>query len=160
MSLLDPSKLEDHSTGTINKNGIINGNWRKLNALLDPDLSPTDPTYGTLFGLLERAVRGQRGATSLTYAATVEVKLADGSALQKLSLAGNVTIDLDQLAAGRSTVLIIIGDGSTRTVTWDGSHKWASAAITSIAAGKVARIQIDCLDDTNAGVVLTGSVTP
>lgn len=160
MSQLSPSQLEDHPTGTINKNGIINGNWRILNALLDPELVSTDPTYGTLYGLLERAVRGQRGMTTLAYAATVEVKMADGSALQKLTLAGNVTIDLDQKAAGRSTTLIIHGDGSTRSVTWDASHKWASAAITSIPANKIARIQIDCEDDTNGGVILSGTITP
>lgn len=155
--LLTPSTLEDHATGTLAKNAIIRGNWAKLNAMLDPDLDSTDPTYAAQYGILEAAINGQRGITTKSYLATVQVSMK-GKRMQKLVLAGNVIIDVDNKKAGREVVLHIHGDGSSRTVTWDAAHKWASPAITTIAANKVARITIACEDGTSAGVILSGTV--
>lgn len=158
MSLLDPSQLEDHPTGTINKNGIINGNWRKLNALLDPDLSDADPTYGDLYGVLEQAVNGQRGLTTIAYASSIEVRL-DGRRMQKVTLAGNLEIDVDAEKAGREVVLYIVGDGSSRTITFAAGYRWAGPAITTVPANKIMRLTISCLGASSASeVILTATI--
>lgn len=160
MSKLVPSTLETHPTGTINKNGIINGNWEILNAMLDPDLTDTDPTYGALYGVIEDAVNGQRGMTTLTSAATVNVSMK-GRRMQKLSIAHDVTtLNVNDKKAGREVVLLITADGTDRDITWNVSHKWAGTAITTIPANKSARITIACTDTTNSGVYLSGTLQP
>lgn len=157
MSLLTPSALEDHSTGTINKNGIINGNWRKLNAILNPSLSDTDPIYGTLYGVLEQAVNGQRGLTVISYASAIEVRM-DGRRMQKVTLAGNLQIDVDAEKAGREVVLFIVGDGSSRTITFAASYRWGSPAITTVPANKIMRLTISCLGTAASDVILSATI--
>ncbi len=157
MSKLNPSGLETHSTGTINKNGILNGNWERLNALLNPDLSDTDPLYGSLYGVLEQAVNGQRGLTVITYASAIEVRM-DGRRMQKVTLAGNLQIDVDAEKAGREVVLFIVGDGSSRTLTFAASYRWGGPAITTVPANKIMRLTISCLGTAASEVILTATI--
>jgi hypothetical protein len=157
MSKLNPSGFETHSTGTINKNGILNGNWERLNALLNPDLSDTNPLYGSLYGVLEQAVNGQRGLTVITYASAIEVRM-DGRRMQKVTLAGNLQIDVDAEKAGREVVLFIVGDGSSRTLTFAASYRWGGPAITTVPANKIMRLTISCLGTAASEVILTATI--
>ncbi len=160
MAALNPSTLETHPTGTINKNGIITGNWEILNAILNPNLSDTDPTYGALYGVLENAVNGQRGMVTLTSGTTLNIDMSTAR-MKKLLVAHDVTtINVNNKKGGREVVILITADASTRALTWNGSHKWASTPITSIPAGKSARITIACTDTTNSGVYLSGTIEP
>ncbi len=165
MSKLPHSSLETHEAGTLGQAAIINANWRILEAILNPDLLDTDPTYGQLYGAIARAMAGQKvPATILTSATGVTVDLREGE-VQTLYAVHNVTFTLDGKKTGRRTRLFVKGSGGARTLTWPGSNfAWASAAITSVGSGKWAIIDLQSIYDSDAStdtlVIASGQVAP
>lgn len=165
MSKLPYSGLETHESGTLGQSAIINANWRVIEALLNPTLLDTDPTYGALYGALAEAVAGQKvPATILTSGTAITVDLRSGEN-QVLYALHNVTFTLDGKKTGRRTRLWVKGSGATRTLTWPGSaFAWASAAVTSVPSGKWAFIDLQSIYDSDAAtdtlVLATGTVAP
>lgn len=165
MAKLPNSGLETHESGSLSAQAIINANWRVIEAILDPELESTDPTYGSLYGAIAEAVDGQKvAATILTSATSLTVDLRDG-AVQVLYALHNVTITLDGKKTGRRTRLYVKGSGGARTLTWPGSNfAWASAAIASVPSGKWAFIDLQSIYDSDAAtdtlVIATGTVAP
>ena len=154
------STLETHEAGTLSQQAIINANWRILEAILNPDLSDTDPTYGSLYGAIERALNGQRGMETVAPVATptyTEVSLK-GTRIQKVTLSGNINLQAIDRIAGREVSLVIKGDGSSRTLTWNASHIWVETPLTTLAAGKTAAVNIYCTGTTNADIILRADV--
>lgn len=166
MSELTHSKLETHETGTLSQAAIINANWRKIEAMLDPTLADDDPEYAALYGIIAAAVDGQKvAATILTPAGTVTVDMRDGAVQRLLIPTSDLTIALDGKKTGRRVILLIKNtSGATRTITWPGSNfAWASAAVTSIGDGKWAWITLQSvyLDAGDPSLVIaTGTVAP
>lgn len=80
----------------------------------------------------------------ITYGASVAVDFAPTiRSAQTINLAGNLTLTTSNLASGRVKLLRLVGDGSTRTLTFPAGWKFLGAARpTNLAAGKVAELRL------------------
>jgi hypothetical protein len=150
MALLPNTTLETHPSGTINKNGIINGNWEIIERILNPALSSGDP----LFGLVANVAAVQRALTTVAYAASVNIDLT--KTLTRLALTGNVTIAFTNKAAGRGTVLLLTADGTDRTVTWPAGVNWSGAPTLLVRANSAAVVYIASGTAADTGIFLQG----
>lgn len=98
--------------------------------------------------------------STLTYAATVDIDftLAD---YRSLPLAGNVTFTTSNRAAPRARTIRIIGDGSSRTLTFPAGWIFIGAAApTALAANKVAILSVTCFGANDADIVAAYSAEP
>lgn len=150
MSVLANTTLETHPSGTINKNGIINGNWAILERILDPALSSADPVYG----LVARVANGQRSLTTVAYAASVNVDLT--KPMTRLALTGDVTIALTNKAAGRGTVLLLTADATDRVITWPTGVLWSGAPYLVVRASSAAVVYIASTTTLDTGIFMQG----
>lgn len=150
MSQLSPTTLETHPSGTINKNGLINGNWEIINKLLDPNLSNADPLYGILWA----AIQGQRALTTLTYSASVALDFS--KPLQLVSLTGNITFTTTGRQPGRGITLLVKADGTDRTITWPATWNWSGPAKTLLRANTAALFHIVSTTTADTGVYAQG----
>ena len=135
MALLSPTGIETHETGTTNLNAILNGNCEIVNAAL-------------------AALSGLGGITTITYAASVNLLIETSKPLNQVSLTGNLTIAVTEKAAGLSRFLILIGDGTARTLTWPVGAVWAGDPLTSLPAGATRVVMVMARGTANADLVL------
>lgn len=114
-------------------------------------LSSTDkPTFANLF----------QAHSTLTWGATTTINFG-GNRYETVTLAGNTTFAQSAVAAGRIRVVRIICDGSTRNLTFPGGWVFVgSAAPSTIAASKIAKLTLEGYGTTDADVVATYSVQP
>jgi hypothetical protein len=98
--------------------------------------------------------------STLTYAATTNIDM-DGDGFQTVTLTGNITFTTSNRAAGRSRTVRIVGDSSSRTLTWPAGWTWIGAAApSSIAASKDAILTITAFGTADADVVAAYAVEP
>lgn len=135
MALLQNTSLETHPSGTLNLNGIINGNW----AILD-----------TLYG----ALAGTAGITTITYGATITLALGTSKPLNQSLLTGAAAIAVSGKAAGLSRILILVGDGTDRALTWPTGAVWTGEALDTLPADSTRAVMVLARGTTDADLVL------
>ncbi len=97
--------------------------------------------------------------STLTYAATTNIDFTAAN-FRTETLTGNVTFTTSNLAAGRSVTIRIIGDSSTRTLTFPAWKFVGAAAPASLAANKVAILTITSFGATDANCIAAYSAEP
>lgn len=81
----------------------------------------------------------------------------NNAAIKTLTLSGNTTFTTSNLAAFVSVTVVVLGDGSSRTLTFP-SWKWVSGTPTALAAGKNAVLSLLSRSTTDANVIASWSV--
>lgn len=98
--------------------------------------------------------------STLTYAATTDIDL-DGNGFQTVTLTGNITFTTSNRAAGRCKTIRIVGDSSSRTLTWPAGWTWIGAAAPSaLAANKDAILTITAFGTADTDIVAAYAVEP
>lgn len=98
--------------------------------------------------------------STLTYAATTDIDL-DGNGFQTVTLTGNITFTTSNRAAGRCKTIRMVGDSSSRTLTWPAGWTWIGAAAPSaLAANKDAILTITAFGTADADIVAAYAVEP
>ena len=98
--------------------------------------------------------------STLTYAGTTNIDL-DGDGFQTVTLTGVITFTTSNRAAGRSKTIRIIGDTSSRALTWPAGWTWVGAAApTALAANKDAILTITAFGTADTDIVAAYAVEP
>jgi len=99
---------------------------------------------------------------TLAYGATVTLNCATSvRTVQTITLAGDLTLATSNLATGRSKFIRLIGDGSSRTLTFPAGWKFLNGtAPATLAAGKTAMLFVFSWGAANADVTATYAVEP
>lgn len=97
--------------------------------------------------------------STLTYAGTTDLDM-DGNGFQTVTLTGNVTFTTSNRAAGRCKTIRIVGDTSTRTLTFPSWTFVGAAAPASLAANKDAVLTITAFGTADTDVVAAYAVEP
>lgn len=99
---------------------------------------------------------------TLTYAATVTLDMAAiAGQYRTITLAGNLALQTSNRAAGRAVVLRLVGDGSSRTLTFPGSWVFlGNAAPSTLAAGKTAILSVTFFGSADSDAVCAYAVQP
>ena len=118
----------------------------QLNGARVFSISSTGALTGTTSSLVSTTADGLRRATSystITYGATTNLDLAAlDSQYRTISLTGNLTFTTSNLANGRTVVLRLVADGTTRNLTFPAGWKFIGAKPTNIAASKSAILSL------------------
>lgn len=157
------------SNGTNGTNGAVwrSGSGAPANGLgangdfyLDVDTGDVYEKSGGTYSIVTNIQGPQFTHSTLTYAATVDIDftLAD---YRSLSLTGNVTFTTSNRAAPRARTIRIIGDGSSRTLTFPAGWIFIGAAVpTALAANKVAILSVTCFGANDSDIVAAYSAQP
>jgi len=97
--------------------------------------------------------------STLTYAGTTDLDM-DGNGFQTVTLTGNVTFTTSNRAAGRCKTIRIVGDTSSRTLTFPSWTFVGAAAPTSLAANKDAILTITAFGTADTDIVAAYAVEP
>jgi len=176
MALLPNTELESHPTGTTGINGILNANWERLEALFDPALSSGNTGYlsiqkaflrSTLASVQTGTTVWWKGGTFttraadavLTYAATTNIDI-QGSTQQRLALTGDVTITTSNRAAGIAMRCVITADATLRNLTWPAWRWVGGTAPATLAASKIALLELTCCGTADTDIVARWTVEP
>jgi hypothetical protein len=180
MAALPFTGLETHPDGTTGAAAIINTNWARLEEVFDPGLSSADASYESVWRAFMRTDQDpttdgasmewdvslgtakpiwRAGFEVVTYAATVAFDLL-GAKLQKITLAGNLTFDplVNQKAGRTVTSILIVADGSLRTLTFPAWTFVGAAAPANIAANKTGKLKVLATGELAADVIVEWSV--
>lgn len=141
-----------------------------------------DVTFGAAFELTGDLVQVEEGGTgadtvadaraafsfdtlkTVTYASSVALDLDDLEDLKTVALTGNISLTTTNRAAGRTYVLRIVGDGSSRTITV--SSSWAfvgrqpSTNTFTLGANKTAILVLMCYGTAETDIVAAYSDKP
>lgn len=158
MALLPTTKLESHPVGSTGLNGIINGNWEKLEAIFLPLTTATPGTRISWDASAGKFLMRAAQAT-LAFSETPTWPLT-GAVMQTLALTGNVTIATSGLTAGAEGKLMMTADGTSRTLAFPAGWKWLGTEPTSLAASKVGLLEIFSGATTDASVVARWKAQP
>lgn len=96
---------------------------------------------------------------TLTYAASVALDF-DASALQTVSLTGNITFTTSNRGAGKRLRVRVVADGSTRNYTFPGWKFIGGSAPASIAANKTALLTLTGFGANDSDVTAEYAVEP
>lgn len=89
---------------------------------------------------------------TLSWASSVALDF-DSNAMQTIALTGDITFTTSNKAAGRRKVLRIVCDGTGRNFTFPSWKFVGAAGPASIAASKVARLELDCFGTAEGDVL-------
>jgi hypothetical protein len=178
LALLPITGLEDHPAGTTNVGGIINGNWERIEELVDPALATSDPAYNLLAKALTRSALPTANSRlewdhtlgtpkpvwrklydTITYAATINLSFT-GAVTQETVATGNMIVTLSNLAPGRETTLIITASGGTRTLTWPSTIVKLGTFPGTLANGKSILVRFVSTTSGDTGVYASFNVEP
>lgn len=171
MAVISPTGLEDHTAGTTNVGGIINGNWTRLNQIFDAALSTADAMFNQFVKALMRnatlptdAARMEWDATAgtpklvwragyalLTWGATTALDFA-GARSQKLPITGVTTFTTSNKAVGRDCAILMVGDTVNRALTFPAGWLWTTAVPANITALKNAVLTLRSTTTADTGV--------
>lgn len=99
-------------------------------------------------------------AVTLTYAATTDLDF-NNKGLQTVALTGNITFTTSNRGIGKSVIVIIVSDGSTRTFSFPAWRFQGAGAPANIAAGKTATLTLTGVFGTaDTDIVAAYSVQP
>lgn len=180
MALTTNINLETHGNGTVGLNGIIDGNWARLDLIFSPALGSGDVAFNNFWQCVVRSATDptvdgaqiewdvdagkpvwRAGVATITYAATHAFN-CDGALMQSMALTGNFTFDsLANQATGKQIDIRITAGGSLRTLSFPAGWTFiGSAAPADIAANKTAILKIRCFGGADADVVAEWTVEP
>ena len=112
---------------------------------------------GTSSSLVSTSSAGLQPATSfatITYAATTTLDLDSlNGQYRTISLTGNLTFATSNLANGRSAVIRLVADGTTRTLSFPAGWKFVGVKPTNILASKTAVLSLNFFGSTNSDCV-------
>jgi len=109
-------------------------------------------------GIYPRRIQMQHEA--IVYAASVNLDF-NGVAHKRIDLAGNLSLTANNMDYGKSLLLRIAADGSTRTLAFPAGWRWVSGtAPANIAANKIALLRLECFGTVEAGVMAHYLVEP
>jgi hypothetical protein len=127
--------------GTVNLNGgvyVVGGAWFNCPFVLQLIRIPEDLPWATPFTLNFGTFAGY-----------------------KITLAGNITFNTVALEPSRRMTLVLVGDASSRTLTWPSGWRWiGGSAPASLAANKVAWLELLSTTTADSGVLARWSVEP
>ena len=102
-------------------------------------------------GLYPRRIQMQHEA--VIYAASVNLDF-NAVAHKRLDLTGNLSLTATNMDYGKSLLLRLAADGSTRTLAFPPGWRWVGGTVpASLAANKIALLTLDCFGTTEAAVV-------
>lgn len=112
-------------------------------------------------GLAELDVYRAKNDT-LSYAASVALDFSSSAkTTQTISLTGNLTLTSSNLASGRAKFIRLVGDASSRTLTFPAGWTFLNAtAPGTLAAGKTALLFLIAFGTTDSTVVASYAVQP
>lgn len=96
---------------------------------------------------------------TITYAASVALDF-DSNAMQTVALTGDITFTTSNKAAGRRKIVRIVCDSSGRNFTFPSWTFIGAAGPASIAANKVALLELDCFGTAESDVLARYTVQP
>ncbi len=109
-------------------------------------------------GLYPRRIQMEHEA--VIYAASVNLDF-NGVAHKRLDLGGNLSLTATNMDYGKSLLLRLAADGSTRTLSFPAGWRWVgSAAPASLAANKVAILRLECFGTAEGEVIARYLVEP
>jgi hypothetical protein len=177
MASLPNTALETLAAGSSNPGGIINGNFERLEELLDPSLSSSDPAYNLIAKALSRTGTlptanarlewdhdspakpfWRANYAAVTFASSVAINFK-GATAQRIALTGDLELTTSNLAPGRETTVILAADGTLRNLTFP-AWVWLGTAPTDIAAGKTMAIRLLSTTSANTGVLASFDLEP
>jgi len=159
MALKPTTGLETHPVGTTGLNGVINGNWDRLEAIFAPLTTGGGSDIQIGWDGPNKTFRMRPAQAALTYAASMALDFV-GAMAQTVALTGNATLTTTQLAAGRQLTVVFTADATPRNFTWP-AWKWiGGAAPASIAASKTGILTLLSTGTTDGAVLARWSVEP
>lgn len=158
MALQPATGLETHPAGTIGLNGIIDGNWQRLEAIFAA-METAGPDDAFFWDATGKTFTRRTAQSALTYAGTTNIDLA-AALTQTLALTGNLTLTTSNRAAGRRVSVVITADASLRTLTFPAWKFLGAAAPADIAAGKTGLLELHSTGTTDAAVIAHWTVEP
>lgn len=158
MALLPASGLESHPAGTTGLNGIIDGNWSRLEEVFAAMLT-AGPDDAFFWDATAKTFSRRPAQSALTYAGTTDVPLNSATTLT-LALTGNVTLTTSARAAGRRIAVVIAADASIRTLTFPAWKFLGGVAPTVIAASKTGLLELFSTGTTDAAILARWTVEP
>jgi len=159
MALLPTTSLENHPVNTAGLNGIINGNWARLEAMFLPLATAANGSLVT-WNATTKIFTVRAALASIVYSATPALSFT-GAATQTISLTGNATFSTSNLTAGAPLQVVIAADATPRNLTWPAGWKWIGAAApASIAASKTGMLYLLSTTTADSGVVARWVVEP
>ena len=109
-------------------------------------------------GIMPRRIQMQHEA--IPYAASVNLDF-NGVAHKRIDLGGNLSLTATNMDYGKSFLLRLAADGSARTLSFPAGWRFVgSAAPASLAANKIALLDLRCFGTTDADVVARYQVEP
>jgi hypothetical protein len=109
-------------------------------------------------GIAPRRIQMQHEA--IVYAASVNLDF-NGVAHKRIDLTGNLSLTATNMDYGKSFLLRIASDGSARNLSFPAGWKFIGAAApASIAASKIALLELQCFGTTDADVIARYHVEP
>jgi hypothetical protein len=161
MAIKPTTGIEDHPVGTAGLNGIINGNWERLEEIFLPlkdktsDLQINWDTAGQKFIVRE-------AQTAPAFSATPVVDFT-GACNVLLDVSADITgVTTSNRLAGRSARVIMMATGATRALAgFPGGWIWiGGTAPTSLTIAKTALLELYCTSTTDGGVIARWTVEP
>lgn len=169
-TFVNTGKVTLASDNLIGRSATTTGDWQEVpctaagRALLAASTASAQLTVlglgngSTLSGLnVISSDRYESPPSALTYATTVTLNFGINN-LQTLALAGNVTFATSNLSAGRAKQVLVVADGSPRTVAFPGWVWLGGTAPASLAANKNAILSLLSFGTSNANVYATWMV--
>lgn len=158
MALQPTTGLENHPVGTTGLNGLINANWERLEDIFLP--LATAGIGRIQWDATPKKFSVRAAQAVLAYSATPTLNFA-GALVQTLALTGNVTFATSNLANGADLKVVIVADGSLRTLAFPVGWKFLGAAApANIAAGKTGVLELMSTSAADAGVIAKWTVEP
>jgi hypothetical protein len=153
------TNLETHPVNTAGLNGIINGNWERLEAIFLPLMAAVNGST-IAWNSSSKVFTVRAALASITYVASPALNLA-GAATQTITLTGNATFTTSNRTAGADLQVVIAADATARNLTWPAGWKWiGGAAPTSIAASKTGVLQLISTTTADTGMIARWTVEP
>jgi hypothetical protein len=102
-------------------------------------------------GVYPRRIQMQHEA--VIYAASVNLDF-NGVAHKRVDLGGNLSLTTTNMDYGKSLLLRIAADGSTRNLAFPAGWRWVGGTVpANIAANKVALLRLECFGTVEASVM-------
>lgn len=173
MALTTNIELETHGDGTVGLNGIVDGNWARLDAVFGAALSSGDTAYHAFWKALTRdntqpttaganlewdlantKVRFLPGYSVATHATSFTPDASLGR-WQRLDVTGTTNFQsLNNQAAGQVVTFALVCDGSTRNLSFPAGWVWMGGSEpANIAANKTGLLRLGTMGAADADVI-------
>lgn len=175
-------QLELHADATVGLNGIIQGNWERLDEIFTAGLSSSDDAYEVFWRAVVRNAtdpttqgaiiewdqannrpRWQAGFATVAYATSLSIDCQNGIEQEIDPITGTITFNsLTNQAAGSRVSVILRADGSgPYNLNFPAGWVFVGAAApANIAASKTAWLELICTGAADSDVVARYSVQP